>query len=175
MGISWCMWGISWVPWGYSNNKRFPPQYWTPSTVLTISPTCIMTSLTVLSVPTILKITPWYSWYPYGTEHPHSIQDIHHIYHYIPTVLNTLHSTDHPWGTILSSEWPWSCLFDNDWWNKGAQGGTSIWGVHGGVPRVRVILSRKNSEKGMSIFHKNSGKGYNICKKFLIGSVILMT
>ena len=33
----------------------------------------------------------------------------------------------------------------------------------------------KNSEKGMSIFHKNSGKGYNICKKFQIGSVILMT
>ena len=43
------------------------------------------------------------------------------------------------------------------------------------MPRVRVILSRKNSEKGMSIFHKNSGKGYNICKKFQIGSIILMT
>ena len=27
----------------------------------------------------------------------------------------------------------------------------------------------------MSIFHKNSGKGYNICKRFQIGSVILMT
>ena len=27
----------------------------------------------------------------------------------------------------------------------------------------------------MSIFHKNSGKGYNIYKKFQIGSVILMT
>ena len=27
----------------------------------------------------------------------------------------------------------------------------------------------------MSIFHKNSEKGYNICKKFQIGSVILMT
>ena len=27
----------------------------------------------------------------------------------------------------------------------------------------------------MSIFHKDSGKGYNICKKFHIGSVILMT
>ena len=27
----------------------------------------------------------------------------------------------------------------------------------------------------MSSFHKNSGKGYNICKKFQIGSVILMT
>ena len=59
------------------------------------------------------------------------------------------------------------------YWNPG--GGTSIWGVHGGVPRVRVIFSRKSSEKGMSIFHKNSGKGYNICKKFQIGSVILMT
>ena len=43
------------------------------------------------------------------------------------------------------------------------------------MPRVRVIFSRKNSEKGMSIFHKNSGKGYNICKKFQIRSVILMT
>ena len=43
------------------------------------------------------------------------------------------------------------------------------------MPRVRVIFSRKNSEKGMSIFQKNSGKGYNICKKFQIGSVILMT
>ena len=27
----------------------------------------------------------------------------------------------------------------------------------------------------MSIFHKNSRKGYNICKKFQIGSVSLMT
>ena len=27
----------------------------------------------------------------------------------------------------------------------------------------------------MSIFDKNSGKGYNFCKKFQIGSVILMT
>ena len=43
------------------------------------------------------------------------------------------------------------------------------------MPRISVIFSRKNSEKGMSIFHKNSGKGYNICKKFQIGSVILMT
>ena len=43
------------------------------------------------------------------------------------------------------------------------------------MPRVRVIFSRRNFEKGMSIFHKNSGKGYNICKKFQIGSVTLMT
>ena len=43
------------------------------------------------------------------------------------------------------------------------------------MPRVRVIFSRENSEKGMSIFYKSSGKGYNICKKFQIGSVILMT
>ena len=43
------------------------------------------------------------------------------------------------------------------------------------MPRVRVIFSRKNSEKGMSVFDKNSGKGYNSCKKFQIGSVILMT
>ena len=27
----------------------------------------------------------------------------------------------------------------------------------------------------MSFFHKNSGKGYKICKKFQIGSMILMT
>ena len=32
----------------------------------------------------------------------------------------------------------------------------------------------KISKKGMPIFHKNSGKGYNIWKKFQIGSVILM-
>ena len=55
-----------------------------------------------------------------------------------------------------------------------SRGGTSIWGVHGGVPRIRVIFSRKNSEKDMSIFHKNCGKGYNIWKKFQIGSVFLM-
>ena len=39
---------------------------------------------------------------------------------------------------------------------------------------MRVIFSRKNSEKGMSLFNKNSGKDYNICKKFQIGSVILI-
>ena len=33
---------------------------------------------------------------------------------------------------------------------------------------------KENSEKGMSIFHKNSGKGYNISKKLQIGSIILM-
>ena len=43
-----------------------------------------------------------------------------------------------------------------------------------GVPRIWVTFSRKKSEKGMSIFYKNSGKDYNICKKFQIGSVILM-
>ena len=32
----------------------------------------------------------------------------------------------------------------------------------------------KISEKGMSIFNKNSGKDYNIWKKFQIGSVIFM-
>ena len=42
------------------------------------------------------------------------------------------------------------------------------------MPRIRVIFSRKNSEKGMSVFHKNSGKDYNIWKKFQIGSVILI-
>ena len=35
-------------------------------------------------------------------------------------------------------------------------------------------ISRKRSEKGMSIFHKNSGKDNNIWKKFQIESVILM-
>ena len=44
-----------------------------------------------------------------------------------------------------------------------------------GCATIRVIFSRKNSEKGLSIFHKNSGKGYNICKKLQIGSVILMS
>ena len=57
----------------------------------------------------------------------------------------------------------------------GGGGRTSICGVHGGVPRIRVIFSRKNSEKGISIFHKYSGKGYDISKKFQIGSVILIT
>ena len=60
-------------------------------------------------------------------------------------------------------------------WPPGGGGGASIGGVHGGVPRFRVIFSRKKSEKGMSILHKNSGNGDNICKKFQIGSVILMT
>ena len=27
----------------------------------------------------------------------------------------------------------------------------------------------------MSLFHKNSGKGYDVCKKFQIGSVTFMT
>ena len=36
-------------------------------------------------------------------------------------------------------------------------------------------FQEKHSEKGMPSFHKNSGKGYNICNKFQIGSVILMT
>ena len=40
-----------------------------------------------------------------------------------------------------------------------------------GCATIRVIFSKKNSEKGMSIFHKSSGKGYNVCKKFQIGSV----
>ena len=55
--------------------------------------------------------------------------------------------------------------------------------IPGGLPYVEYTgvchelgsFSRKSSEKGMSIFHKNSGKCYNICKKFQIGSVILMT
>ena len=34
---------------------------------------------------------------------------------------------------------------------------------------------KKKFRKGYANFHKNSGKGYNICKKFQIGSVILMT
>ena len=54
----------------------------------------------------------------------------------------------------------------------GGGGETSIRGVRGGVPCFRVIFSRKNSEKCMSIFHKNSVKGYNIWRKFQTGSVI---
>ena len=42
------------------------------------------------------------------------------------------------------------------------------------MPQIRVVFSKKNSVKGMSFFRKNSGKDYNICKKFQIGSVILM-
>ena len=36
------------------------------------------------------------------------------------------------------------------------------------------VFKNKIPKKSMSIFHKTSGKGYNICKKFQIGSVILM-
>ena len=36
-------------------------------------------------------------------------------------------------------------------------------------------FQEKIPKRDMSIFHKNSRKGYNICKKFQIGSVILMT
>ena len=43
------------------------------------------------------------------------------------------------------------------------------------MPLFKVIVSRKNSEKGYVNFQKNSGKGYNVWKKFQIGSVILMT
>ena len=43
-----------------------------------------------------------------------------------------------------------------------------------GVPRFRVIFPKTNFGKGMLIFHKNSGKGNNIWKKFQTGSVILM-
>ena len=90
-GISWYMWGISWVPWGTQITKDFsphgtehppwyswyppraswyPPRYWTPPTVLKITTTVQMLTL-------------------HGTGHPHGTQDIPHIYHDIPTVLNT--------------------------------------------------------------------------------------
>ena len=36
-------------------------------------------------------------------------------------------------------------------------------------------IFKKKFRKGYVNFHKNSGKGYSICKKFQIGSVILMT
>ena len=42
------------------------------------------------------------------------------------------------------------------------------------IPK-RVCNFSKKFRKGYVIFQKNSGKGYNICKKFQIGSVILMT
>ena len=61
-GISLYMWGISWVPWrvfstvGYSNNKRFfSPRYWTPSTVLMISPHVHH------DIPHSTEHPPWYS------------------------------------------------------------------------------------------------------------------
>ena len=41
-----------------------------------------------------------------------------------------------------------------------------------GCATFRVIFSRKNSEKGMSIFHKNFGKDYNVWKKFQIKSIM---
>ena len=45
-----------------------------------------------------------------------------------------------------------------------------------GVPLFRIIFSRKNFKKGMSIFQKKSAKGYNVCKrKFQIGPHSLMT
>ena len=39
----------------------------------------------------------------------------------------------------------------------------------------KVTFSRKNSEKAMSVFQQNSEKGYNVWKKFHVGSVILIT
>ena len=45
-------------------------------------------------------------------------------------------------------------------------GGTFISGVHRDVPCFRVIFSMENSGKGISVFHKNSGKSDNIWKKF---------
>ena len=74
--ISWVPWGCS-VPWGTQITIDFPPQYWTPSTVLMISPTCIMISPMVLNIPHSTQDNPpQYSWYPHGTEHPHGTQDI---------------------------------------------------------------------------------------------------
>ena len=98
--------GISWVPWGvfstvgYSNNNwLFPPRYWTPSTVLMISPHVhhdipprYWTSPTVLNIPTVLKITP------------HGTHDIPPLYwtpprysRYPPTfIMISPHGTEHP-------------------------------------------------------------------------------
>ena len=36
-------------------------------------------------------------------------------------------------------------------------------------------FQEKNPKRVCQFLHKNSGKGYNVCKKFQIGSVILMT
>ena len=60
-------WRISWVPWGYSNNKDFPPRYWTSPMLLIISPPryswyppkCIMIS----PKAKVLKISPHSTWY----------------------------------------------------------------------------------------------------------------
>ena len=42
------------------------------------------------------------------------------------------------------------------------------------MPRNKVIFSGKKFLKGYINFYRNSRKGYNICEKFQIGSVILM-
>ena len=103
---------------GYSNDKRFPPWYLTPSMVLMISPTCIMIFPMVLNIshgtqddpPTVLMISPMvlhtphstqdiphiYHDIPHGTEHPHSTQDISHCTHDIPHGTEHPHSTEHP-------------------------------------------------------------------------------
>ena len=93
-------WGVKsfviWVPHG----TEHPPRYsWYP-------PTCIMISPPRYSnfkgwyPPTVLNtphgthdIPPRASWYPHGTEHPHSTQDNPHGTHDIP------HGTEHPHGT----------------------------------------------------------------------------
>ena len=58
-------------------------------TVLMISPTCIMISRTILIIPTVLKVTPRYSWYPPRYWTPPRYSRYPHIYHDIPAVLNT--------------------------------------------------------------------------------------
>ena len=120
-GISWCTWGdimssVEGVQ--YRGGKIFcylsTPQYWTPPTVLMISPHSTQISKdgiphgtehpprcswyppraswkppTVLNIPHSTQDNPRrYSWYPHGT------QDIPpHLSWYPPTVLNTPHGT----------------------------------------------------------------------------------
>ena len=72
-------------------------------TVFIISPTCIMISSTVLNTPTVLKITPQYSWYAHSSEHPHGTQEIPTFIMISPTVLNTPQYSRYPPTVLMIS------------------------------------------------------------------------
>ena len=105
VGDSWVLWRVFsivggksfviWVPHDtehpprYSNFKGwYPPRYWTPSTVLMISPM-------VLNTPTVLMISP------HGTEHPSRYSRYPPTFIMVsPTVLKiSPHGHDIPHGT----------------------------------------------------------------------------
>ena len=124
--ISWYMWGDIMSTMGvfstagYPNNKRlFSPQYWTPSTVLMISPRAPWYPPRYSryphgthDIPMVLMISPWFwtppqysrypphlSWYPPRYWTPHGTQDIPHGTHGTPMVLNTPTVLSTPNGT----------------------------------------------------------------------------